>query len=224
MTAENVFIGVDYGLLESSTLMTLFKQGKVVTAGTPGPSPGPTHWDTISYAASDARESQRFTQKMMNLGLAYGAANTTKLCPRCGRKVGNLGPHDRKECRFFLAQRRYEKVGYIPIRPDLKKLFEAAGVRVHKGRRRLFPTQLHLMNPKPKQMGYYAPVWAALLYEQSKVGSLTALHRPKVRQLLSDLRYALANRKERVAIAGEEVLRGGVCARACQAILDRSTR
>lgn len=237
MNNHETFIGVDYGELES----------RVMTwSSTPGPLRGQTHPDLLAdyssaYSIQDVEMTQRILeqerersmrqrnlQKLANLGQRYGstagemrASLGIRGCNICGYSP-TFPFHDRKECLFFRTKRRFEKLGYISVRPDLAKIFRAAGVRVHKSRRR--PLANKSATPKPLQSGYYAPVWAGLLFEQSRVGGLTALHRPKVRQLISDLRYALQHRAERKALCAEEVLRGTIYACPSQAILDRDTR
>lgn len=197
MIQDSLFIDVNYGELEERTFRQAMKGAKTPNFGNPFGSP-----DFLG---------------------AYGLG----VCKRCGGKI--TFDHPRRICNYLVTKRRYSLVGYVPITGLIKKALKIAGVEMHWG------TGLHTSElpdnlqragkkrsgPPPMQKTYYAPVWAVVLYEQSRIGALTSPKRPRVRELVDKIKRCVQDPEEQALVLTEHILGGGPYTVACQAWIGR---
>jgi hypothetical protein len=223
---------------------------KTVYAGTPGPG---GLFNSVDYWALETR-MLRQAGKNLSFGMPQGIAPSGVLldyaendtvfsantCKRCG-KPKYYGGHDRRQCSYDATERRYSKLGCVRVTGMVRKALKLAGIELYWGIGQVSAETLRYPNlrrepwerkqkkqktgeKRPMQRTYYAPVWAVILYEMSDIGALTNPKRPKVRELITQLKRASEDPELPAIIATEHILGKGPYTVACQALVGRSKR
>lgn len=150
-----------------------------------------------------------------------------KVCKRCGHKTMMWDSHGRRECTYMKAKVDYAALGYVPVHGITAKVLKHAGIKMHWGTSKISAEAIYRKPKKnkqdprygPMQQGYYAPVWAVIMYEDSGVKHLTNIKRPRVRELVASLKRISSDADERLAVLGEHILAQGPYTVACKALI-----
>lgn len=184
----------------------------------------------VDYKELETRALAHMQQsgKSLNFGQTYGMGlgefDSDRVCEKCGYLL-YWGPyaHGKRECTYLQAMGRQADQGHVPVPPLYLKILKTAGIAFTADLLRTKGVLDSKQEDGPYQRGLYAPVWAVLALQQSKVGNLTSLKRPKVQAAILVLQRLQGDVADQKMLAGEHLLAKGSYTRACRALVAKAS-
>lgn len=176
-------------------------------------------------ALSHMRQSGKNLNWAMAYGMGPGGLDRQEVCEKCGYGLP-WGPyaHSKRDCIYLQAMGRQADQGYVPVPSLFSKILKTAGIVFTNDLRRTRGLSDYAQGEEgPYQRGFFAPVWAILTLEQSRLGSLTSIKRPKVQAAIAELQRLQGDVGYQKVLAGEHLLAKGSYTRACRALVEKAS-
>lgn len=176
--------------------------------------------DALAGATFPPMMSGRMSSKVPN----FGNIPTEWECQKCGHRSSILSRgHSDRDCAYRRARQEMYAEGFVPVPPLAGGVLRAAEVPIKQGafKKR---SEKRSWSRKKLQRSDYAPVWAVLVYNAARLGSLTSTKRPQVRAAISAIQRVKDSPEDQKLFAGEHILEGGPYTSACQALVGRLSR